>query len=211
MALTYPLTPPASPVAQRLGAAAESVVAVNASPFTLFEQAYVWAGDRWGPWQIGLPALKDADAQDWIAFLLALNGVEGSFLMADPGYSGKRGTWLYGSPTAVVNGAHAAGVRTVSLKNFTSGATAKAGDYLQFGTGANSRLHRVVQDATASGAGVLSLEIWPRTRAALADGDAFVVDSPVGVWRLAENRRDWSVEDARNHGIAFTIVEYLRD
>lgn len=211
MALSYPLTPPSTPAPQRLGASADNVVASNVSPFTRYEQVYAWPGDQWGPFAVALPPLDDEDARAWLGFLLGLNGIEGSFLMGDPGYGGKVGTWAFGSPTAVVNGAHAAGVRTVALKHFTAGATAKAGDLIQFGSGSGSRLHRVVQDAVADAGGALTLEIFPRVRAALADGDGFVLDNPVGIWRLADNRRDWSVEEMRDHGISFGMVELLRD
>lgn len=210
MALSYPLSLPSDPVPSRISYGADSVVGVTRSPFDKSEQIFAWDGDCWGPWRLDYPPLTDAQAQDWIALLLGLNGIEGSLLMGDAGYSGKRGTWAYGSPTATINGAHAAGVKTVAIKDMLSGATAKAGDYIQFGSGSGSRLHRVVQDAAASGAGALSIEIWPRLRAALADGDAFVVDSPVGVWRLADNRRSWSVGEAKNYGLSFSVVEDLR-
>jgi hypothetical protein len=108
-----------------------------------------------------------------------------------------------------VLGAHAARVKTIAMDGFSAAATVKAGDWFQIGSGANTHLHKVVQDATADGSGLLTLEIWPRTRAALADNDTFVTSSAKGIWRLAENSRRWTLEDVRIGGIAVAAIEAL--
>src|SRR5689334_19920384 len=127
MSLSYPLSLPASWKVRRATMRALSVVGSSASPFTLVPQTYAHQGERWAM-DVQLAPLKETDAQDCIALLLALNGMEGSVLMPPARNPGVRGTWA-GSP--VVNGAHAAGVKTIAKRGFTAGATIKAGDWLQ--------------------------------------------------------------------------------
>ena len=204
MALSFPLTFPSNRVAASIQFRAVSTVGESRSPFTGESQVYVHAGE-WFEADVQLPKMLRADAEDWIAgFLLALNGVHGTFLMGDPSSIVPRGTWA-GSPK--VFGAHAAGVKTIAMDGFSAAATVKNGDWIQSGT--TKRLHKVVKDATADGSGLLTLEVWPRTRDALADNDTFVTASPVGTWRLATNERNWSVERARIYGISFSCREAL--
>ena len=205
MAITYPLDLPAELVTRGMRFRAVSAVGVSASPFTGAQQVYSHAGETWAL-DFDLPPMKRADAEPCVAFLLALNGREGIFVAGDPLNTSPRGTWA-GSP--LVNGAHAAGVKTVVLDGFTAAATGKAGDWIQFATGASRRLHKVVQDFTADGSGNATIEIWPRTRAALANNDAFVTSSPKGIFRLASNVREWSIEIAQLYGLQFSAVDAL--
>lgn len=183
---------------------AQTVAGVSESPFTFEQQVYVHQGERWLA-SVLLQPMKRADAEQWVAWLLALNGKEGTFLMGDPVNTSPLGTWV----TPLVNGTHAARVKTVAMKSMAAGATGKAGDWLQLGTGANSHLHKVVQDFTADGGGLASVEIWPATRAALSNNDAVDITGARGLWRLASNEREWSIRRAQIYGIAFDCVEAL--
>lgn len=206
MSISYPLALPTTSVARSINFAAQSNVGYQSSPFTGEQTVYAHQGE-WFEASVELPPMVRADAEYWIAFLLALNGMEGTFLMGDPVGATPRGSWLVGSPSMGVNGAHAAGVKTVALGGLLSGATGKAGDWIQFGSGSTAQLHKLVQDFTAPGSGNVSIEIWPRTKNALAHLDAPVVNSAVGLWRLAKNRREWSVELAQIFGISFQAVQ----
>lgn len=205
MALSFPLALPTSQEPREITIRARSVVGLSESPFTLEQQVQAMAGERWEA-DIVLPPMTRADAEDWIGWLTALNGQEGTFLMGDMVNTSVRGTWA-GSP--LVNGAHAARVKSIAMDGFTAGATVKRGDWAQIGTGSSSRLYKVVQDATANGSGVLTLEIWPGLRASLADNASLDITSPVGVWRLASNVREWTIGLARMYGLRFSAVEAL--
>ena len=93
---------------------------------------------------------------------------------------------------------------------FSVGATGKRGDWIQFGTGSSSRLHKVAAAFTADGSGEASVEIWPRTRAALADNDTFVTSSAKGLWKLTTNGIPYTIRDVRLGGIVIPFVEDLR-
>lgn len=205
MAISYPLTAPALRSERGITIRASSVVGVSASPFTKEQQVYAHPGESWAA-DVQLAPMTRADAETWIGFLLALNGMEGTLLMGETLNTAPRGTWA-GSPK--VFGAHAAGVKSIAMDGFSAGATVKAGDWFQTGSGSSTHLHKVVQDATADGSGLLTLEIRPRLRAALADNDTFVTSSPKGLWRLASNDTEWSIGLAQIYGVQFSLIEAL--
>ena len=126
--------------------------------------------------------------------------------MGDSLGTNPRGTWA-GSPKVL--GAHAVGVKSIAMDGFSAAATVKAGDWFQIGSGSTTHLHKVVQDGTADGSGLLTIEVWPRTRAALLDNDTFTISSAKGIWRLANNSRRWTIEDMRFGGIVVGAVEAL--
>ncbi len=204
MTISFPLSAPNADIAA-MEIHANSTVGESRSPFTMEEQVYVHQGEWWEA-DVVLPPMKRADAAAWIAQLLALNGKQGTLLLGDPLGTSPRGTW---AGAHKVKGSHAAGVKSIAMDGFTAAATVKAGDWIQTGTGSTTHLHQVVQDGTADGAGELTLEIWPRTRVALADNDTFTTSSAKGIWRLASNRRSWSLQQAQIYGIRFALVEAL--
>lgn len=206
MAISFPLSFPSTSGAAGIDIRISDVVGMQSSPLTLAQTIFDWGGDVLEA-DIAAPSMKRADAEVWVAFLWALRGRVGTFLMGDPANSSPRGTW---AGTPVVNGAHAAGVRTVALKNFTAGATGKQGDWLQFGSGSTSELHKVLVDFTADGAGLASVELGPRMRRALSDNAAIVSSGARGLWQLASNTRSYSIRLARVYGIRFSAVEALR-
>lgn len=205
MAISYPLALPTVTRFSGLTIRARSAVGVSSSPFTFSQQVYAHQGDMMEA-DADLPPMLRADAETWISFLWALNGMEGTFLMGDPLGAAPRGTWAGGA--ALVKGGAQTG-RTLNADGLSAGATAKAGDWLQLGTGAAAHLHRVVQDATANGSGEIALEIWPRLRASPADNDPIVIAGAVGLWRLASNVREYSVREAQIYGLRFSCIEAL--
>lgn len=203
MAISFPLAFPTTKGPRRIAIRAIDVAGLQASPLTREHTVYDWGGDGW-ELDIEAPPMKRADAEAWVVFLLKLRGYVGTFLAGDPVNTSPRGTW---AGTPLLNGAHAAGVRTVALDGFTAAATGKEGDWLQFGTGASTRLHKVLEDFTANGAGQANVEIYPQLRAALLDNAAIVTASAKGRWRLASNVREYSIELAQVYGLRFSCIE----
>lgn len=205
MAITYPLALPASPAFRRIRFTARSVVGVSRSPFTGQQQVQEHAG-QWWEVEAQIPPMQRAAAEQWVAFLLKLKGMKGTFLLGDPVSTVPRGT-IAGSPA--VNGAHAARSATLALKGLTPGTTLLAGDFLQVGSGATTRLHKNLNDATADGGGLMTLDIWPSLREALSDSAAVVVSNCKGTFRLSSNESPWDVGDAQYYGIALGAIEAL--
>lgn len=205
MALTFPLTLPTT-APRHITFRARSTVGRSLSPFSRERQIYVHQGEWWEA-DVQYDFLTRATADDLLGFLVALNGMEGTFTFGDPVNTTVRGTWA-GTPVVAAAGA-ALGIKTVPMSGFTAGATVKRGDWIQTGSGSATHLHKVTADATADGSGLLTLEIWPRLRVALVSTNAFTIASPVGLWTLASNDREWSLEVALQFGITFSCVEAL--
>ncbi len=202
MTITYPLTPPANPTPRRVDVSARVAAGLSVSPFSFAAQAQRWAGEAWA-FRVEFPPMNDASAAAWRGFLLALSGTYGTFLWGETGAKAPQGNWA-GAPA--VNGAGQTG-RSLAIGGLTPGATVKAGDLFQLGTGGASRLHAALADATADGSGHATLDIWPALRASPGDGDVVVVNTPKGVFRLAaappfsRSMKIW--------GLALDIVEAL--
>lgn len=204
MSLSYPLSLPSGVTPNSIQIRANSVVGVSASPFTFSQQVYAHAGEMWEA-DVEYPPLDRDDAHNLFAVLLGLNGQEGTLLMGDPANPAPRGTWA--SP--LLSGAHAAGVKTLTVRN-VDGLTWEAGDWLQFGSGSSTHLHKVVQAGSQAGSpSTGTVEIWPRTRAAYADGEAITLTATKGLWRLASNMRAMSVEVGQEYGIRLSLIEAI--
>lgn len=208
MAITYPLTMPATPAFRAIRWHAQSVVAANRSPFTLTEDVQVWPGQNWGA-EISLPPMKRPDAEAWIAFLLSLNGRAGTFYLADPTAKTPRGS-APGAP--LVNGTQAGGRSTLATKGWTASQAGVLlpGDWIQLGTGSSARLHKNLSTVNSDGSGNATLDIWPSIRKEGAANSAAIVTSNCrGVFRLDVNVASWDVGEAQIYGLDFSAVGVL--
>lgn len=208
MAITYPLTMPATPSFRAIRWRTQSVVASNRSPFTLTEDVQVWAGQNWMA-ELSLPPMKRPDAEAWIAFLLSLNGKQGTFYLADPTAKTPRGS-VPGAP--LVDGTQAGGAQTLATKGWTASQAnvLLPGDWIQLGTGATARLHKNLTAANSDGAGKATLDIWPSIRKEGATNSAAIVTSNCkGVFRLDSNSASWDVGEAQIYGLDFSAVGTL--
>lgn len=205
MTIAFPLAFPSTSGLREISFGALDTIGLQASPINYEQTLYDWGGDVLSA-EVELPPMDRADAEVWVAFLLSLRGRLGTFTMGDPLGATPRGTW---GGTPLLIGSHAAGLRTLAVDGFSVGATGKQGDWLQFGTGSSTRLHKVLVDFTADGSGAASVEIYPRLRAALSDNAPLTVTSAKGLWRLATNRRDWTIGLAQKYGLRFSCIEAL--
>ena len=89
----------------------------------------------------------------------------------------------------------------------TSGETLLAGDYIQIGTTANRSLHKVLVNATGTGA-AQDIEIWPALREAKSSVGVNILNT-TGKFRLASNQQNWSVNEASIYGLTFGAFEAI--
>lgn len=202
MAISYPLSIPATGI-RSISIRARNVVAATASPFT-GQQNLVRHQGAWWEAEVSLPPMDRPDAEEWIGFLMSLKGRYGTFLLGDPAATSPRGTW---AGTPLVQGAGQTG-DSLTIDGFSAGATAKRGDYFGIGSGSTARLYKVLTDATAA-AGAMTLDIWPRLRESPADNAVVTTSSATGLFRLASNDTEWSVDLARIYGLSFAAVEAI--
>lgn len=209
MTITFPLSFPTITGISSINLRAKSSVAVSSSPFTFEQQAQIHQGRIWEA-DISLPSMKRDNAEEWISFLLKLNGAEGTFLMGDPNGATARGS-ASGTPgTPVVMGADQSG-GTLTIDGLPAGATdyLKVGDYIQIGLGVSTQLYKNLNDVSSDSNGELTLDIWPDLRSSPANGVDVFVDSTVGHFRLAGNIASWSIDVATFYGIDFSAIEAL--
>lgn len=209
MAISYPLSLPDT---GRVRTRVEMVeaVAVTASPFTFKTETQLYDGQLWRA-EIEIPRLNAAQAGAWRGFLAQLRGRHGSFLLGDTLGKAPRGT-AAGSPgTPVVDGATAAMAMVLPVRGAPANQTGwlLAGDFLQLGSGATSRLYMVTADADTDGSGETSLDIWPGLRVGVSDAASITLTAPKGVFMLAENAR--GIDIARADTISLDTIRAVED
>ena len=203
MAITYPLALPSHTGIAAIELRAVNAVAYSQSPFTFAGQAHAYSGEMWQA-DITLPPMKRADAEQWIAFLISLRGQYGTFYLGDPTAAAPRGTVTANNDVNSATGS--AGARTISV-TISSGETLLAGDYIQIGTTANRSLHKVLVNATGTGA-AQDIEIWPALREAKSSVGVNILNT-TGKFRLASNQQNWSVNEASIYGLTFGAFEAI--
>jgi hypothetical protein len=82
--------------------------------------------------------------------------------------------------------------------------TLLAGDYISLGSGASTRLHKVVQDRSGTG----TIEIWPALRSSVTSASVDLTEAK-GRFRLKDNITQWSINEISSYGITFDCVEAL--
>jgi hypothetical protein len=206
MAISYPRDLPTNIGFAQVTLRAVNQTAMTMSPFTYKQQIYNHSGQRWEA-ECQVPPLKRDDAEEWIAWLLSLNGRAGTFLMGDPLGDTARGT-LGGTP--VVNGADQVG-NSLTIDGCSNSITnwIKAGDYVQLGSGSTATLHKILQSVNTNASGQATLDIWPSMRTAPADGSTIVTSNAVGRFRLNSGQQDWTINNISSYGITFAAVEAI--
>lgn len=194
MAITYPLTLPTSIGIANITLYANNAVAISQSPFTFQQQIIQHAGQRWTA-SVSIPPVRRDLAEPWNAFLLALNGPVGTFLLGDPNAKTPRGT----ASTATLTGTAGSSSPTITMTG-----TLLAGDYIQLGSNGTSTLHKVLVDRSGSG----NLEIWPKLRSSVT-GATVTLNNTVGRFRLSNTQQSFSIDSASIYGISFDCVEAL--
>lgn len=194
MAITYPLTLPTSIGIAEITLYANNAVAISQSPFTFQQQIIQHAGQRWTA-SVSIPPVRRDLAEPWNAFLLALKGPVGTFLLGDPNAKAPSGT----ASTATLTGTAGSSSPTITMTG-----TLLAGDYIQLGSGSTATLHKVLVDRSGSG----TLEIWPKLRSSVT-GATVTLSNTVGRFRLSNSQQSFSIDSASIYGISFDCVEAL--
>ena len=194
MAISYPLALPTSIGIAEITLSANNAVAISQSPFTFQQQVIRHPGQRWTA-SVSIPPVRRDLAEPWVAFLLAMNGPVGTFLLGDPNGKAPRGT----ATSATITGTAGSASPTVTMTG-----TLLAGDYIQLGSGSTATLHKVLQDRNGTG----TIEIWPALRSDVTGATATLTNT-VGRFRLQGTQQSFNINDASIYGISFDAVEAL--
>lgn len=152
-------------------------------------------------WKISftMENLAEADSALLQAFMVKLRGRAGRFYLHNFARSEPRGTQR-GTP--LVKGALQTGT-TLVIDACTVGATLLAGDFFAV----NGELKMVVADATADGAGEMSLTFEPPLRSSPADNDALTLSSPTATFMLAGDEMKWGTQPGKFSTFAVDAIE----
>jgi hypothetical protein len=72
----------------------------------------------------------------------------------------------------------------------------------------NQRLHKLVNaDANSDSGGFAALDLWPRMRESPISGYPITLASPKGLFRVASDSIDWTIDEALKFGIKFSAME----
>lgn len=146
-----------------------------------------------GPLKIQTSAQFDA----WIAFLLALDGMNGRVYIGDPMRQAPLGSAAATPGTPKVKGASQTG-KALAVDGLPASATGYllAGDYFALPLPSGGRsMHRLVADADSDGAGEATFAFRPPLRESPADNADIVVTSATCVMRLLDDAQAaWSVQ-----------------
>ncbi len=205
MAISFPITLPATPVVQSVTITPVSVVAASRSPFTLERQTQVHQGQLWQA-ELVYPTMARAEGEPVVASIVSLNGQEGTFLLGDPAGATPRGSASITPGTPLVKGASQTG-QDINFDGAPNNATGYllAGDWVSLGTGASTRLYKVLADANSDGSGNFTLTLWPDVVTASVNDAALTVSSAKGVFALTENANPWDVDPSLAGG-AFNLA-----
>lgn len=183
MAISYPLSVPASLRVRQLNLRLRRATAATQSPFSGVTQVVAWPFAQWMV-DLELSTVTRTGGAPIEAFIAALRGRYGTFLWGP--VHAKLPTGTANTVGVTVNGGGQTG-NALAVAGLGAGKTLLSGDYFQLGSGSTARLYIVSQDATADGSGNATLSIEPALRTSPSNGDAVVLSSPLGQWRLTSD------------------------
>jgi len=206
MAIAYPLTAPERPGFRNFSWEGESAVVVQKREFTFQQKAYGWDGQiRRANCELG-PLINRDIIAEWDAFIMSLNGQQGTFYLQDPYQFRSRGNIKnYPGASGSVQGADQIGESIVTDGWPTGVANLfKKSDWISIG----GRLYQLRGDVNSDGGGVATLPIWPFARKDLAnDATILTGENAKGIFRMLHfPRLEWNVEEQRD-GISFSCEE----
>lgn len=194
MAITYPLDIPTTIGFESIEIRAANAITTSQSPFTYKQQVVAHQGEQWEA-SISIPRSARNLAEPWAAFLVALKGPVGTFLLGDPASVEPRGT----VSSCIISGDAGDDSAVVSMTG-----TLLAGDYIQLGTGSSAKLHKVLVDQDGDGA----LELWPSLRSSYTN-QTVITSSAKGLFRLKQNMSSWGITSPAFYDISFEAVEVI--
>lgn len=193
---------PISPGLKQIELGMSDTVAMSTSPWTGQSQAQWFPNDAWDG-EITLPLMTVDQIGAWEAWLSELRGMKNVFPLGNPLRAMPRG--MAAGSVPFTNGVNSAMATSLALKGFkpNKALLLLPGDHLQVGY----RLHRVLNVVNSDASGLANIDIWPIVREDIPDSTAIILRNPMGLFRLAENRRSVTQTETRMGSVTVKIVE----
>lgn len=142
--------------------------------------------------------LKRVDFNPVYAFIMTLDGQLNSFTVVPPVIGSTSGT---ASGTALTNGSHSIGDKTVSVNGFTG--TLKAGDFVKFAN--HNKVYMVTEDRLSDGV----LNIAPALVESVSDNTEVIYNNVPFTMRLDNDVQEYSVDASGFYQYEVDMVEAL--
>lgn len=197
---------PSSPGLRTLDLTMSDSIGQTISPFSQSGYIQQWQGADLWTGQCSLPPMTRAQAAPWIAFLAECRGKLCCFSLGDPLGTSPAGAAAGSTP--VVNTSDVTKNLPGTTSLFTQGWIGSKsnvllpGDYIELN---QNRLHMVLDPVTSDAGGFATLNIWPSIRE--APTGYVILSNCTGMFRLADNQRQWSSDYTRLITISFRIAE----
>lgn len=180
------------------------------SPLNGSVQTAILTGGKWFATFRILP-LTRSEAQQWIVFLLKLQGMGGRFLAHDPSNASPRGA--LGTSVPLIDGVDQVGasIKTKGWDASTSGLLL-AGDAIAYDTplGVRER-HIVAEDVDSDSSGNAVIRLTHSMRETPFDNDTLITTNAACVMRLINDEQAvWDVRTALIFGMEFSGVEVFK-
>lgn len=202
---------PSSPAPRQIDFTMNESVAVNQSPFTLQSQVLQWPGADWWEATVTFAPMTRDEAAPWLAFLAALRGRAGVFHLGDTLGATPQGSNLYNGSNVELLNPIVAGQTVISTMNWRANQNGVLlpGDYIMLFDNPAFRLHRYVGQSplNSDGSGHATMEIWPSVRTACPAGYGVYTSNTVGLWQLADNKRQWTINEQKLYTISMKLIE----
>lgn len=210
MPVSYPAKVPTSGITSLSWTNATASL-ISRSPFTFQGQSQSYPGAiRYA--RISVENLNRGDAEDWVGFLDSLHGTKGTFLFGDPMAKVPMGTGGGNPIVRQVNtvSSDAINVEGLLLTGPTEG-WLKRGDWIQLGSGLDSRLYKVLQDVPKSNTSGYSgtIYIWPKFRRTPITGEDVIITEPKGLFRRSSGTFNYSQENGCMYSLSFDCEEVI--
>lgn len=153
--------------------------------------------------------LYEADAGLWKTTLLKLKGQVNQFEMWDPRRPVPLGT-MRGTMTLGAGAAQGATSLAISAGAGQAGTTLLQGDMLQLGSGDTQQVVMLMEDATADGAGDITVTTQPPLRNAFSLGAAVTWEKPKALFRRTGSDSNWEYAPLVARGFSLSLVEDWR-
>lgn len=162
-------------------------------------------------WSVSMEAqpLKEISSGAWKSLIVGLKGKTNNLALWDFLRPAPAGTMR---GTMTLNSNAAQGATSLSIIAATEiSKTLLQGDMLGLGSGATRQVVMVTADATADGAGIISVTVEPQIRTAGTAGNAVVWDKPTALFRRVDSKASWNYSIGKMaSGFALDLIEDWR-
>lgn len=203
MTVIYPIAAPYEH-ARSIELGMSDLVCESRSPFTGVSQFLDYEVGLWNLTINIAPVGRQSGGQEWFAFLVKLAGRRGTFQCPIPNHLEPLGLAKDEPGIPRVKGANQEG-SYIDIDGLPANVRGylREGDLIQIGT----RLYAATRRCDSGSDGSARLHVWPNTFGEHPDNAPLIVSGAMGLFRLKDNYRSFSIETFNKYGVTLEAEE----